>query len=130
MNINISWFAVLWKRIWGGKKAVFEYLLDKANTLVALLPGATKEKLQSAYEIAKTIYQYIEKLGWIVPAKWEKYYNAVMACYKAILDALADAKVTQDEVSKLAIEFQSAYAVWKSDDVEGCDDCCDNCVAA
>ena len=125
MDLKISIFALIWKRIWGGKQAVFDYFLDKGNTLFALLPGATKEKLKKIYEIAKTIYGYMDKLGWVVPAKWVPYYNAVMACFKAILDALDDAQVTSDEMNKLVAEFQSAYAVWKADDVDGCDNCHD-----
>ena len=122
-DLSISWFAVVWKRIWGGKAAVFEYFLDKINSLVALIPGATKEKLVKAYEIAQKIYNAINKLAWIVPAKWVPYYTAVMTCVKAILDALADAQVSQDELAKLVTEFQCAYAVWKSDDA--CIDCID-----
>jgi len=126
MKISISLLTMLWKRIWGGKKAVFEYLLDKGNTLVAILPGATKEKLQKAYEIAKAIYGYMVKLEWIVPKKWEVYYDAVLKCFKAILDALEDAKITPEEMAKLVADFHKAYAVWKADDVEGCEDCVPN----
>lgn len=123
MDVKISWFAVLWKRIWGGKKAVFEYLLDKANTLVSSLSGETQEKIKTAYGIAKTIYDYMVKLGWVVPKNWTKYYDAVMSCFKALLDALEDMQVTQEELARLIAKFQVAYAVWKADDVAPCDDC-------
>lgn len=123
MDVKISWFAILWKRIWGGKKAVFEYFLDKANTLVSSLSGETQEKVKTAYGIAKTIYDYMVKLGWIVPKSWTKYYDSVMSCYKSVLDALEDMQVTQEELDRLIAAFQVAYAVWKADDVVPCDDC-------
>ena len=31
MDLKISIFALIWKRIWGGKQAVFDYFLDKGN---------------------------------------------------------------------------------------------------
>jgi len=123
MDVKISLFAMLWKRIWGGREAVFEYLLDKANTLVSSLTGETQEKIKTAYGIAKTIYDYMVKLGWVVPKSWTKYYDAVMSCFKALLDALEDMQVTQEELARLIAEFQVAYAVWKADDVAPCDDC-------
>lgn len=116
MKLEISWFKVLWKRIWGGKEAVFDYFLEKANSLVALIPEASKEKLQSIYEGLKKFVDLVEKLEWLVPGKWQNYFIAVMKCVHKIIDAIGDAKVSGDELKAIVAEFQSAYAVWRSED--------------
>ena len=114
-TVTISWFAILWKRLWGGKEAVFDYLLDKGNTLVAMLPADTKDTAARIYSAMKTVYEAIDRLAWIIPDKWMPYASSLMSCYAAILSALEDARVTPDELSALVAKFQSAYAVWHTE---------------
>ena len=117
MKIEINWFKVLWKRLWGGREAVFEYFLDIGNTLYSGLDGATKDKCHNILASAELVRDSIERLGWLCPKSWKKYYDAVLAAFGAVLDALEDEKVTPEELNALVIAFQSAYAVWKADDV-------------
>ena len=116
MDVKISTFAMWWKWLWGGKEAVFEYLLDKGNTLVAMIPDADKARLAKIRDGAVRVQQLMDEWAWVCPAKWQVYYCAILRCYAAVVDALKDGKVERAELDKVVAEFQSAYAVWKAED--------------
>ena len=115
MEIKISKWTIFWKALWGGKESVFDYLLDKANSVVAQLPDATKGELERIYANIGRIRAAFGNLEWIVPASWFKYYSAVMRCWDAVYEVLADGAVDQAEISKVVREFQVAYAEWRAE---------------
>ncbi len=116
-TLNISRFAIFWKALWGGKAAVFDYLLDKANTAAAMLPKATADKLNDIYHKVIAIRDAMYHLEWIVPASWRPSYISVVRCLSAIIDTLADGKMEASELEKVVTEFRLAYATWRADDV-------------
>jgi hypothetical protein len=113
--MKVSVWKMLWKRLWGGKEAVFDYLLDLANNCVDRIPGATKERLAEVYKAAVDIRARMEALGWIVPKAWRKYYAGVLDCLDAVLSAVSDGRVTGGELSGLVESFRSAYAAWRAE---------------
>jgi len=117
MNIKISKFVIIWKSIFGGKEAVFDYLLDKANTAIALIPCSTKDRLKKIYKIVVEIRDRIDALSWLVPDKWLSYYRGIMRCMNSVIDSIADGQLSIDEISRTAESFQLAYALWRAEDV-------------
>lgn len=117
-KLKVSKFVVFWKSLFGGKSSVADYLLDKANTAVAALPGQSKQNLAKLYDRLLKIRNLLEDLDWIVPSGWVKYYAAVMRAYNVTLDVLADGKVDMPEITHATEQFKIAYATWKADDVE------------
>lgn len=115
MEIKISKWAIFWKSLWGGKEAVFDYLLDLGNSAVAQLSGASKEGVERAYANIGKVRQAIGCLEWMVPANWYACYAAVIRCFDALYDALADGQVTRPELDGLVKEFQCAYAMWRAE---------------
>lgn len=118
MDIKISKFAIVWKSIFGGKEAVFDYLLDKANTAIALIPGATKDRLRKVYKVVVEIRERIDALSWLVPGRWIPYYAGVMRCIDSLIDSLEDGQVSRDEIVQTVDSFQRAYALWRAEDVD------------
>ena len=47
--------------------------------------------------------------------KWQSYFNVTINAVKAVVDAFADAKVTEDEARNVTVQFQVAYASWMAD---------------
>ena len=113
--MKVSIFKLLWKRLVGGKEAVFDYLLDLANNAVSRLSGETRERLSDVYAFVTEIRGRIDGLHWLVPKAWERYYDGVLECLDAVLAALADGRVTGDELAGVVAAFQSAYAEWRAE---------------
>lgn len=115
MNIKISKWTIFWKSLFGGKTAVFDYLLDVANNAVAQIPDATKTQLGSIYSALLSVRDAVARLDWAVPASWRPYYAGVMSCIGDVMDALSDGRVEKAELEKIAASFQSAYALWHTE---------------
>ena len=113
--MKVSVWKMLWKRLWGGKEAVFDYLLDLANNCVDRIPGATRERIAEVYGAAVDIRARMDALGWVVPAAWRRSYDAALGCLDAVLSAVSDGRVDSGELSGVVESFRSAYAAWRAD---------------
>ena len=115
MEIKVSKWKLFWKGLVGGREAVFDYLLDVANTAASKIPEATREDIRRVYETVLDVRARIDSLAWVVPSKWRKYYASVLSCIDALVDTLGDGRVEKKELESVLAAFQSAYAVWRAD---------------
>ena len=114
--MNISKFKLVWKFLFGGKEAVLDYVLDVANNLAAKISDAKQDEIKGYLAVAQNILKKMSDLTWLCPQKWLAAYGATLSAFGDLVEALADLKVTAEEIDGIVTAFQTAYAAWRADD--------------
>lgn len=113
--MNISKLKLAWKFLTGGREGVLDYALDCANTFADRLADAKKEDLKSYLATARNILDTLDSLSWLCPSKWRQAYALTLSAFGALVAALDDLKVTQDELTAVCNSFRLAYSEWRAE---------------
>ena len=121
--MKISKITIAWKAVVGFLNpfssvfdSVYSYILDVANNFVASLDSATQEKIDTALSTARSINSFlVDHRNWC-PRKWESAFAKTLDAFGAIIDALSDKQITQDEIKTVTDAWKIAYAEWLTDD--------------
>ena len=100
--------------------SVSGYALTALNGAVRSIDPANQAKVQAALNIALKLLNVLRALSWLCPAKWQTAYRETVEAAEAVVEALKDLKLTQDEVAEIAKEFGEAVAAWRSPDDATC----------
>ena len=113
--MNISKIKLAWKFLTGGREGVLDYALDVANTFADRLPDAKRNDIGKCIETARNVLDTLDTLEWLCPRKWLQAYALTLQAFADLVTALADLKVTPDELSELRDAFRIAYAAWRAE---------------
>lgn len=114
-KLDISGFKILMLRLFGTDEALYDYIVEKANTAVNALIGQNYGTIQAIREKLVTINGYALKYqNWIPPA-WLPYAQDINDCIKSVYDATSDSTVTIDEGSEIINRFRIAYSRYMAD---------------
>ena len=117
--MKISYIKIAIKYLFGGKEGVLDYLLDLANSAVALLPQARKDRLAEIIAFLNKLLGLSESLVTWCPAKWRKAWLQTSLALAAVVNAAEDLQVTKTELADVIDKFRLAYAAWRTDDDSG-----------
>ena len=117
--MKISYIKLAIKFLFGGKEGVLDYLLDLANSAVALLPQARKDRLAEIIAFLDKLLGLSESLVTWCPAKWRKAWLQTSLALAAVVNAAEDLQVTKTELADVIDKFRLAYAAWRTDDDSG-----------
>lgn len=114
-KLDISGFKILMLRLFGTDEALYDYIVEKANTAVNALIGQNYGTIQAIREKLVTINGYALKYqNWIPPA-WLPYAKDINDCIKSVYDATSDSTVTIDEGNEIINRFRIAYSRYMAD---------------
>lgn len=113
--MKISFLKIVWKRLWGGREAVFDYLLDVANTAVSRMAEGTRGEVATAVALLREARARMDALDWLVPPAWEKCYTAVTRCIDSVLGAVEDLRLSRAELEEVVSAFRAAYSEWRAE---------------
>ena len=116
----MSKFKLLIKYLLSGISGVVEYLLGLLNSALASIDPAKKEKIQHALNVAEQVLAALQTLKFLCPTKWQTAYQKTVLATQAVVFALADLVLTQDELNGIAKDFNAACLEWNGDDDETC----------
>ena len=113
-----------WGVLWAGIKGFFtpgtsmfqeivRYGLDILNNLMSGDDVATRV-LRIAGTSRWVLDLLVKYQDWC-PMKWQPHFIATIGAVRAVVDAFADAKITEDEARNVTVQFQVAYASWMAD---------------
>ena len=114
--MKISYIKIAIKFLFGGKEGVLDYLLDLANSAVALLPQARKDRLAEIIAFLNKLLGLSESLVTWCPTKWRKAWLQTSLALAAVVNAAEDLQVTKTELADVIDKFRLAYAAWRTDD--------------
>ena len=114
-KLDISSFKVFFLRIFGGKDAVYEYIIEKANTAVNALLEANEDKVQCIREKMAIINGYAIKYAKFLPMSWMPYAEHLNAAFLSVYNASADNIITTDEGKQIVVDFKIAFADYMAD---------------
>ena len=117
--MKISYIKLAIKFLFGGKEGVLDYLLDLANSAVALLPQARKDRLAEIIAFLDKLLGLSESLVTWCPTKWRKAWLQTSLALAAVVNAAEDLQVTKTELADVIDKFRLAYAAWRTDDDSG-----------
>ena len=117
--MKISYIKIAIKYLFGGKEGVLDYLLDLANSAVALLPQARKDRLAEIIAFLDKLLGLSESLVTWCPMKWRKAWLQTSLALAAVVNAAEDLQVTKTELADVIDKFRLAYAEWRTDDNSG-----------
>ena len=115
----MSKLKLLIKLIFGIGSAV-SYALEVLNRAIAGIDPAKKEKIQHALNVAEQVLAALQTLKFLCPTKWQTAYQKTVLATQAVVFALADLVLTQDELNGIAKDFNAACLEWNGDDDETC----------
>lgn len=113
-----------WGVFWAGLKGFFapgtsmfeEIARYGLNVLNNLMSGENAmAKITKIAETSRWVLDLLVKYQDWCPMKWQSYFNVTINAVKAVVDAFADAKITEDEAKNVTVQFQIAYASWMAD---------------
>lgn len=113
-----------WSVFWAGLKGFFtpgtsmfeeiaKYGLNLLNNLMS--NGNLTERITKVAETSRWVLDLLVKYQDWCPMKWQSYFNVTINAVKAVVDAFADAKITEDEIKNVTTQFQVAYASWMAE---------------
>lgn len=109
--MQISKLTALWKLATGGFAGLAVYILEAVNKWLATLD---QEKLARAAAIVKAVANAVEiLLETFLPAKYQDAAKKTLEALNTLALALADGKVTQDELDANIDAIEAAIAAWK-----------------
>ena len=117
-KMNISWIKIGIILLFRRKAALYEYLLDKANTAVNIaveyIGGANTFMSVIVYNLvafSNGLKNYTNDL----PEDWKPYALDCNDCLLAVYRALEDGKLSLEETKDCIAKFQIAYSRYKAD---------------
>lgn len=113
LDISTVWMFCL--RIFGGKGAVYEYIVGKALNSVNALTLANKDKIQFVREKMAVINGYAVKYTGLLPTSWVPYAEHLNKCFLTVYQASEDGEFTTDEFKAIVADFKIAYADYMDD---------------
>lgn len=114
-SLDISSVWMFFLRIFGGKGAVYEYVIGKALNSVNALTLANNDKVQSVREKMAVINGYAVKYAGLLPVSWIPYAEHLNKCFITVYQASEDGKFTTDEFKAIVNDFKVAYADYMDD---------------
>ncbi len=115
MKMNISKIKLGWKFLTGGPTGALDYALDCANSLADRIPTATREDIAAYLGAAKKVMGTLDAISWLCPKKWLSAYSLTLRAFGDLVGALADMRLTQDELRQVVDAFRVAYAAWRAE---------------
>ena len=103
------------KFVFGGKEAVLDYLIDKANTYIAAMGANQIENAQAIYEGACKVIDTLTSLKNWCPKKWQGDYERVLTALNSAFAALEDCKITAEECNAIVGAWYKVYANWRAE---------------
>lgn len=112
MELKISKLGALWALCSGGWAGLATYVLKVVNEFLATLD---RDKLARTAEIVKAIANALTGIVSIfVPPKYSEAASVTIAALNSLATALADGKITQDELDAQVDAIGKAIAAWKA----------------
>ena len=109
--MNISKLGALWKLMTGGWAGLAVYILEAVNKWLATLD---QSKLAQAAQIVKAVASALEiLLGTFLPLKYREAAQKTLEALNTLALALADGKITQEELDAQIDAIEAAVAAWK-----------------
>lgn len=109
--MQISKLTALWKLMTGGWAGLAVYILEAVNKWLATLD---QEKLARAASIVKAVANALEILTeTFLPAKFKAAAKATLDALNTLATALADGKITQEELDANIDAIEAAIFAWK-----------------
>lgn len=109
--MNISKFGALWSLMTGGWAGLAVYILEAVNKWLAKLD---QTKLAQAAQIVKSVASALEiLLGTFLPEKYRDAAQKTLEALNTLALALADGKVTQEELDAQIDAIEAAVLAWK-----------------
>ena len=109
-----------WQKIQLGLKFVFgsfesasDYLLRLLNDYLAKTDVAAK--VQKARAFVDAALEWAQRLRPFCPQKWAEDYGRLVATVQALSDALADGRISPEELSAAVNAVRVAYVAWQKD---------------
>lgn len=119
--MEISNFKLVMKFLFGGGvTGVVEYVLDVLKNYLASLSETTKDRIQSALNLALKVASVLEAVKVLIPTKWQTAYGKTITAVHTTIVALSNLELTKDEVDTILDDLVAAIAAWKSPDDETC----------
>jgi len=119
--MEISKFKLTLKFLFGGGvSGVVEYVLETLKNYLASLTDTTKEKIQSALNLAKKVLATLKAFKWLIPSKWQTAYDKTIESVEEVVTDLGDLEITKEELDIIIDKVVAAINAWKSPDDETC----------
>ena len=119
--MEISKFKLVVKYLFGGGvSGVVEYVLDILKNYLSSLSETTKDKIQSALNLALKVSSVLEAVKVLIPTKWQTAYGKTLTAVHTTIVALNGLELTKDEVYTIIDDLSAAIEAWKSPDDETC----------
>lgn len=101
------------KYLFGGFESASDYLLIHINKYLDKTNVA--DKVQQVKKVVDWVIKWLEKLSKYCPEIWRKEYEAVIATFKALSDALADGQLSKAEIQSFVEGAHLVYDQWMAD---------------
>lgn len=114
-KLDLSAIKIIALRIFN-KQALYEYVLDKANTAVNLLLAAHKDTIATIRDKMSQFNGYLVRYAEYIPAPWVPDAQRINQLLLEIYAATEDYQVVGEEAKAIVEKFQIAYSGFKSED--------------
>lgn len=108
--MNISKFGAIWNFMTGGWSGLAVYVLEAVNKWLATLDA---EKLAQAALVVKSLCNAVDALVPLIPLKYAAAAKATTHALATLAIALADGKLTKEELDVQIDAVEAAVEEWK-----------------
>lgn len=109
--MNISKLGALWRLMTGGWAGLAVYILEAVNEWLATLD---QTKLAEAAQVVKAVASALEiLLNTFLPLKYRNAAQKTLEALNTLAIALADGKITQEELDANIDAIEAAVLAWK-----------------
>ena len=120
-KLDISWLKVGLMLVFGRRTALYEYLLDKANTAVhILLVEEHGDAMHYVLARLSDVSGLLRDCKECIPADWQPFAeecnNALKAVYDIAVDVSTGKIIELGAVKNAVTAFEMVYAKYKSND--------------
>lgn len=113
-KLDLSAAKIVFYRLFN-KEALYEYILDRANTGVNLMLESEWVYVCEIRNRLGSISSKLVEYAAYIPAPWKPYADAVNNALLAVYNATADGKIDNDEARACIDTFRLAYSSFKAD---------------
>lgn len=114
-SLDLSIVKMFFLRIFNAS-ALYDYVVDKANTAANALLTANAETVTRIREKMRVINGYLIRFTDFIPRAWLPYAQATNGVLLELYEATEDGQIVSDEAKSLVTKVQIAYSVYKSED--------------
>lgn len=114
-KLDLSATKIIVLRIFN-KEALYEYVLDKANTAINMLLAAHKDTIATIRDKMSQINGYLVRYAEYIPAPWVPDALRINQLLLEIYQATDDCQIVGEEAKAIVEKFQIAYSGFKSED--------------